>query len=110
MLRSGTWGGGRSCASGLALALVLLAARGAAQEASKTKAFFGKEELSRQVTLHEKGCKKGDAGECFNLALAYQQGLGGTAKDEAKAATFFQKTRGRASSASRSKPESRWRW
>jgi TPR repeat protein len=77
--------------SGLCLAFVLLATRGDAQEASKAEAFFGKEELSRQAQAHEKGCKKGDAGECFNLALVYQQGLGGVTKNEALAATFFQK-------------------
>ncbi|HEY0096751.1 MAG TPA: tetratricopeptide repeat protein, partial [Archangium sp.] len=72
------------------LTVILLGTPGAAQQPSKSEQFFGKEELARQVGLHEKGCKRGDAGECFNLALAYAQGLS-VPRDEARAATLYKK-------------------
>src|SRR4051794_3044777 len=67
---------GSGTVRGLTLVLSLWASLGAAQQAE---------------SAHEKGCKKGEPAECFSLALAYQQGLGGTVKDEARAATLFQK-------------------
>ncbi|HEX8439044.1 hypothetical protein, partial [Archangium sp.] len=68
MLRTRTEEARRPWVLGLFLTVILVGTRGAAQTPSKAEEFFGKEEVARQVGEHEKRCKKGDAGECFNLA------------------------------------------